>query len=164
MNLNVRVRFLLAVLVALISTTAVSAADPIVVGFQDSQVREMTLKELNRRRIGFELAGDSAIRIDRENLDEITEIEIGFIYEVLPPDRSVNYAKELHVKLIERLDAERVPYEIIEYGDLESLPAGAEQAGLTRLWIVWPEKYAEQVAQILEVFEQELLEDDSTVD
>jgi hypothetical protein len=69
------------------------SAEVVTVGFQDSQVRRMTLEELDQRKIWYEPAGDNAIRFKPEDVGEITQIVEELTYEILPPERSANYVE-----------------------------------------------------------------------
>jgi hypothetical protein len=89
------------------------AADSVglmVVGFQDSQVRHMTLNELDQRKIWYEPAGDNAIRFRAGDLEDVTRIVKKFTYEILPPDRSASCDEPVLTEFLRRLDKERVGF------------------------------------------------------
>ena len=134
------------------------ATEVITVGFQDSQVWLMTLKELDHRKIWHEPAGKSAIRFRMDDAEEITEIVEELTYEVLPPERSANYAEPLMTQFLKRLDEADVPYDVVEYGDLDIQPG--ERDGLPVEWVVWPEEYSAEVDRIRRALDQDGLWDD----
>lgn len=129
----------------------------VTVGFQDSQVRCMTIEELDQRKIWYEPAGDNAIRFRMEDAGEITHIVEELAYEVLPPERSVNYVEPVLTEFLKRLDDANIPYEVVEYGAFDIL---GESDGLPVEWVVWTEEHSAEVARIREVLDKDMLWDD----
>jgi hypothetical protein len=134
------------------------SAEVVTVGFQDSQVRRMTFEELDQRKIWYEPAGDNAIRFKMENVGDITRIVEELTYEILPPERSANYVEPFLTEFLKRLDKANVPYEVIEYGDLDTQPG--ENDGLPVEWVVWPEEHSAEVARIRDALDRDALWDD----
>lgn len=141
------------------SCFADSVDETITMNFKDSHVREMTLIELKKRNIWYEINEDNQTEVFRKNMEDIVKIYTPIMNSVLSPGRSVNYNLTLHAEFVKRLDANNIPYRIVQYGDLEAPSNNEVRRNLD--WVVWEKEQDEKVMKVRESIEKDLIDSGS---
>ena len=133
-----------------------AVTDTIDIGFQDTVVMNQTLNQLSSKNIWFKKEKHNLYTFKKDNVPTIIEVTKKITNDIIPNGRSANYSKYLHNQFVNKLTDASIPYNIVTYGDLMQTEIQTKQ-GFTTQWVVWPQKYTNQVNKIQKDIEASML-------
>jgi len=126
------------------------------IGFQDTAVMNQTLVQLSSNNIWFKKKNNNLYTFKEDDVPTIIEVTKKITNDIIPNGRSANYSKYLHDQFVKKLTDANIPYNFVKYGDLMQTETHRKQ-GLTTQWVVWPQKYTNQVNKIQKNIEASML-------